>query len=162
LSDFSRVEKELIRQLSNPASEAFQSCETAVLARLVHLIERNVDAWQQLNSYDLFLAATKGDNSGALKKDRNMLLENIARIAAHAGILHWKIWGKIAYAVAVSFDPRASTMSMPAEHTMPLSKRSTRSSRGMRKQGVVVDGAENLPPTSFSRSMSRRKSPRLN
>jgi len=34
-----------------------------------------------------------------LEKNRNMLLENIARIVAHVGILHWKIWGEIAYAV---------------------------------------------------------------
>ncbi|POR33002.1 Kinesin-like protein bimC [Tolypocladium paradoxum] len=62
----------------------------------------------------------------------------------------------------ISPDQHAGIMSMPAEHTMPLLKRSTRSSRGMMKQGVVVDGRENLPPTTCSQNMSRRKSQRLN
>jgi hypothetical protein len=107
----SRVERELTGQLSNPASEAFQTCETVVLARLGHLIERNINAWEHLSSYDLFLAAAKGpkrpglrnrdraDHGRGLEKDQNMLLDNIARIVAHVGILHWKIWGEIAYAV---------------------------------------------------------------
>lgn len=111
LSELSRVEKDLTERLSNPASEAFQMCETAVLARLGHLIERNTNAWGHLNTYDLFLAAAKGPKgrwpgnrnraeSGRVSdRNRNMLLENIARIAAHVGILHWKIWGEIAYAV---------------------------------------------------------------
>ncbi|KAH7320020.1 P-loop containing nucleoside triphosphate hydrolase protein [Stachybotrys elegans] len=63
---------------------------------------------------------------------------------------------------AINFEPRASTMFMPAEHTMPLFKRSTRMTRGMKKQGMLVEGPENLPPTDFSQSMSKRKSPRLN
>ncbi|POR35679.1 Kinesin-like protein bimC [Tolypocladium paradoxum] len=67
---------------------------------------------------------------------------------------------------AISFDPRVSTMSMPADHTMPILKRSTKAARpGARKGSMVVEGRENLLPLTtevFSQSMSRRKSPRLN
>lgn len=64
---------------------------------------------------------------------------------------------------AIGFDPRSSIISIPVEHTLPVLKRTT---RGMRKQGavsgVVVEGRENMPPATFSRSVSRRKSPRIN
>lgn len=67
----------------------------------------------------------------------------------------------------INFDPRTSIMSMPAEHTMPLFKRSTRATRSMRKPvgpAVVLEGRENEVPatTMFEQSVSRRKSPRLN
>ncbi|KAF7537623.1 hypothetical protein G7Z17_g12820 [Cylindrodendrum hubeiense] len=65
----------------------------------------------------------------------------------------------------IGFDPRASVMSMPAERTMPLFKqRSTRATRSTKKKAgsVIVEGSENLPLADFSRSASRRKSPRLN
>ncbi|KAK7416644.1 Kinesin-related motor protein [Neonectria punicea] len=66
----------------------------------------------------------------------------------------------------IGFDPRQSVMSMPPERTMPLFKaRSTRATRSTKKQAagsVVGAGSENLPLTDFSRSISRRKSPRLN
>lgn len=63
---------------------------------------------------------------------------------------------------AISFDPHASTMSMPADLTLPLFKRSTRAARGIKKPGVLVEGRENLPLTVFPQGASRRKSPRLN
>ncbi|CAM1504498.1 Fc.00g020890.m01.CDS01 [Cosmosporella sp. VM-42] len=64
----------------------------------------------------------------------------------------------------IGFDPRASTMSMPAEHTMPLFKRSTRATRSTRKPAPIGEGRENVMPTPtiFEQSVSRRKSPRLN
>lgn len=58
----------------------------------------------------------------------------------------------------LGFDPRASTMSMPPEHTMPSFKKPLRG-RGLKKQPVLPEGRENMP---FEQSLSRRKSPRLN
>lgn len=65
---------------------------------------------------------------------------------------------------AIGFDPRASTMSMPADSTIPLLKHSARPARGAKKQALVVEGRENLPPTAaaFAQGLSKRKSPRLN
>lgn len=64
---------------------------------------------------------------------------------------------------SIGFDPRASIMSMPPERTMPLFKRSTRVTRNTAKpSSVLVEGSENLLPTTFEHSASRRKSPRLN
>lgn len=63
----------------------------------------------------------------------------------------------------LGFDPRASTMSMPAEHTMPsFRKPSSRVARAIRKQPVLVEGRENLPIATLEQGLSRRKSPRLN
>lgn len=62
---------------------------------------------------------------------------------------------------ALSFDPRASTMSMPPEHTMPSFKRPLKSIRSIKKQPVVAEGRENML-VGFEQSLSRRKSPRLN
>lgn len=67
---------------------------------------------------------------------------------------------------SIGFDPHVSTMSVPADHTMPMMKRSTKAARlGARKGSVAAEGRENLLPLTtevFSQSMSRRKSPRLN
>lgn len=63
------------------------------------------------------------------------------------------------------FDSRASTISMPADNTLPMFKHAARATRGTKRQGgVLVEGRENLPLTAtvFSQSISRRKSPRLN
>ncbi|KAJ6788279.1 hypothetical protein PWT90_09832 [Aphanocladium album] len=66
----------------------------------------------------------------------------------------------------LGFEPRASTMSMPADNaTVPLFKRSTRTVRttvGVKRPGVAVEGRENYPPSSLTGAGSKRKSPRLN
>lgn len=68
----------------------------------------------------------------------------------------------------INFNPRQSTMSMPAEHTIPLFKRSTRATRSTKKPTTTMvavgEGMENVVPTTtiFEQSISRRKSPRLN
>jgi kinesin family member 11 len=67
---------------------------------------------------------------------------------------------------SLMFDPSASIMSNSNDNTVPLFRRSTRSKapKGLKKQGSVValDGRENVPPSLFSQSASKRKSPRLN
>jgi kinesin family protein 11 len=64
----------------------------------------------------------------------------------------------------INFDHRASNTSAPADLTMPLFKRSTRTTRGAKKQSAdgVGEGRENVPLTTFSENAARRKSPRLN
>lgn len=61
----------------------------------------------------------------------------------------------------INFGGRASTVSMPPEHTMPLLKRNTRATRSTKKQSLVGEGPENMLPPAFEPSASRRKSPRL-
>ncbi|KAH6609207.1 kinesin family member 11 [Trichoderma cornu-damae] len=66
-------------------------------------------------------------------------------------------------ASATSFNPSSSTTSLASENSMPLFKRSTRSTRAsMRKHSLLGEGRENLPLTALSESMARRKSPRIN
>lgn len=62
-------------------------------------------------------------------------------------------------------DHRASIASMPADATMPMSKRRhtrTSSSKGGLMRQVVGEGRENAMPEALAESLSRRKSPRLN
>ncbi|CEJ89131.1 hypothetical protein VHEMI04993 [[Torrubiella] hemipterigena] len=63
---------------------------------------------------------------------------------------------------AIGFDPRASTISTPAETTGPLFKRSSRLglARGIKKQ-AVSEGRENVPLTSSYPTGTKRKSARL-
>ncbi|TQV96224.1 kinesin family protein (BimC) [Cordyceps javanica] len=65
----------------------------------------------------------------------------------------------------LGFEPRASTISMPAEDaTIPLLKRSTRTVRGVagvKRPGVAAEGRENFPPSALTAVGSKRKSPRL-
>jgi kinesin family protein 11 len=72
--------------------------------------------------------------------------------------------GAATAATIANFDPRASIMSMPADHSVQLFKRNSRVTRGMKKQslGMVVEGRENLPLATLDESLSRRKSPRTN
>ena len=65
----------------------------------------------------------------------------------------------------IGFDSKPNAMSISGDLTMPLLKHSTRTTRGMKRQGVtdgVGEGRENVPLPAFSRSLSKRKSPRLN
>ncbi|KAG6141048.1 hypothetical protein E4U10_007602 [Claviceps purpurea] len=66
---------------------------------------------------------------------------------------------------AAAFDPRASIMSMPPEHTLPSFKKPTTRgavSRMVARQPALMEGRENMVPGRFEQSLSRRKSPRLN
>ncbi|KAG5918731.1 hypothetical protein E4U42_006758 [Claviceps africana] len=65
---------------------------------------------------------------------------------------------------AAAFDPRASTTSMPPEHTMPSFKKPTsRLTRGVARPPAGMEGRENMLLASFEPGgLSRRKSPRLN
>ncbi|GAO19758.1 uncharacterized protein UV8b_02803 [Ustilaginoidea virens] len=62
---------------------------------------------------------------------------------------------------ASSFDPRASATSLPIEYTAPGFDKPTCRMKGAAKQSVLLEGRENMPPTTFEQSLSRRKSPRL-
>lgn len=65
----------------------------------------------------------------------------------------------------IGFEPKPRTLSMSGDLTMPLLKHSTRLTRGTKRQGItegVGEGRENVPIPAFSRSLSKRKSPRLN
>lgn len=62
------------------------------------------------------------------------------------------------------FDPSASTMSaVPPtdDNTVPLVKKSTSRIPSKQIKKVHLDGVENMPPSEFSQSARRRKSPRL-
>lgn len=62
------------------------------------------------------------------------------------------------------FDPTASTMSaVPPtdDNTVPLVKKSTSRIPSKQIKKVHLDGVENMPPSEFSQSARRRKSPRL-
>ncbi|PTB68212.1 kinesin-like protein [Trichoderma citrinoviride] len=63
----------------------------------------------------------------------------------------------------ISFESGSSTMSAGSADSIPLFKRSGRSTRAsLRKHSLLPEGRENLPMTALAESMARRKSPRMN
>jgi len=66
---------------------------------------------------------------------------------------------------SIAFDASASTLSLQADNTMPLFRRSTRQPKKQAVKGrgavAAMEGRENVPPSAFTQSLSRRKSPRL-
>ncbi|KAK4442471.1 kinesin-like protein bimC, partial [Podospora aff. communis PSN243] len=65
---------------------------------------------------------------------------------------------------SIMFEPSESIMSLPAmsDNTVPATKRTTRSRLARKKVvSTVAEGLENVPPSAFAQSMSKRKSPRL-
>ncbi|KAK1247634.1 hypothetical protein MKX07_000522 [Trichoderma sp. CBMAI-0711] len=63
----------------------------------------------------------------------------------------------------ISFESGSSTMSAASGDSLPLYKRSARSTRAsLRKHSLLPEGRENLPMTALAESMARRKSPRIN
>ncbi|KAL7811276.1 P-loop containing nucleoside triphosphate hydrolase protein [Trichoderma aethiopicum] len=62
----------------------------------------------------------------------------------------------------ISFESGSSTMSAGSGDSVPLYKRSARSTRAsLRKHSLLPEGRENLPMTALAESMARRKSPRI-
>ncbi len=64
---------------------------------------------------------------------------------------------------SLMFDPTASTLSLQADSTLPMYRRSSRVPRkhAKPKPMVSMEGRENVPLAAFLQSTSRRKSPRL-
>lgn len=62
---------------------------------------------------------------------------------------------------AIGFEPVASLLPFPSDHTMPLFKHSARTNRGTKKPNLS-EGRENVPISALVQSTHRRKSPRLN
>ncbi|OAA46958.1 kinesin related protein 2 [Metarhizium rileyi] len=91
------------------------------------------------------IAATRQSNAGPA--DRNMSLREVnPNVTAN-------LTG------ALTLDPRASTMSMPPEHTMSSLKKPIRGARSGRNQSVM-EGRENIM-VGLEQGLCRRKSPRL-
>uniref|UniRef100_A0A8H7TN36 Kinesin-like protein n=1 Tax=Bionectria ochroleuca TaxID=29856 RepID=A0A8H7TN36_BIOOC len=62
---------------------------------------------------------------------------------------------------AIGFEPLASHLPFPSDHTMPLFKHSARTNRGTKKPNLS-EGRENVPISALAQGTHRRKSPRLN
>lgn len=62
---------------------------------------------------------------------------------------------------AIGFEPLASHLPFPSDHTMPLFKHSARTNRGTKKPNLS-EGRENVPISALAQGAHRRKSPRLN
>lgn len=67
---------------------------------------------------------------------------------------------------AILFEPTASVLSVHQDNTIPMYRKSSRipgkASNTSLKPASAAGGLENVPPSVFAQSTSRRKSPRLN
>ncbi|OBT74885.1 hypothetical protein VF21_06748 [Pseudogymnoascus sp. 05NY08] len=94
-------ETSFVEALSNPSDQDFRESERAIFGQLGELVEYYVDAWQPLDIVALYKVAPvcpRGCKIHGKPKEFEPV-EEIARLIAYLGILHWNVWGKIVYLV---------------------------------------------------------------
>ncbi|KFY34076.1 hypothetical protein V494_07082 [Pseudogymnoascus sp. VKM F-4513 (FW-928)] len=100
-------EKCLAVTLSNSSHLDFRWHEQAVFKRLGELVQKYVDAWLSLDSLALYQVAPVCPNGCKTHAKRKVTdnLDEIARLIAYMGILHWNVWGKLVYLVNPNEHP---------------------------------------------------------
>lgn len=100
-------ENTLAETLSNPSNEQFRHSERRVFRRLEGFVQKYVNAWQPLDSVTLYKVAPVCPNGCKIHGEPKEMerLDEMARRIAHLGILHWNVWGKIAYLVIPNERP---------------------------------------------------------
>lgn len=113
----SDLEEELSRKLSQIDGDAFQDVETYFHRRLLQELAKHVKGLKNLTGVGLFEVATGGrvqgpgrtvgafpareqhlDLPGAGREPRDVGgIDDIATRLAHLGLLHWRVWGDLAY-----------------------------------------------------------------
>lgn len=113
----SDLEEELSRKLSQIDGDAFQDVETYFHRRLLQELAKHVKGLKNLTGVGLFEVATGGrvqgpgrtvgafpareqhlDLPGAGREPRDEGgIDDIATRLAHLGLLHWRVWGDLAY-----------------------------------------------------------------
>jgi hypothetical protein len=100
-------EESFAKALSNPSNQEFRESERTVLGHLGELVREYVDAWQPLDSVALYKVAPVCPRGCKIHSKPRKLepLDEIARLIAYLGILHWNVWGKIVYLVNPNEHP---------------------------------------------------------
>ena len=96
-------ESHLAFHLSNPRSNMYQEAENRVLAQLFPTLQKLVETYTTLTSFQIFEAATAKTAPGVKANGAKEETTEIATRIAHIGILHWRVWAPLAYLV----DPDA-------------------------------------------------------
>ncbi|OBT85545.1 hypothetical protein VE02_05386 [Pseudogymnoascus sp. 03VT05] len=94
-------ETSFVEALSNASNQEFRESERAIFGQLGELVQFYVDAWQPLDIVALYRVAPvcpRGCKIHGKPKEFEPV-EEIARLIAYLGILHWNVWGKIVYLV---------------------------------------------------------------
>jgi hypothetical protein len=104
-------ETSFVDALSNPSNQDFRESERAIFEELGELVQYYVDAWQPLDMVALYKVAPvcpRGCKIHGKPKEFEPV-EEIARLIAYLGILHWNVWGNIVYLVNPHEHPNHSS-----------------------------------------------------
>jgi hypothetical protein len=125
----SDLEEELSRKLSQLDGDAFQDVEAYFNRRLLQELAKRVKDLKNLSGVGLFEVATGGRVQGlartcdALRAREQRLevpgtsreprdeggIEDMATRLAHLGLLHWRVWGELAYSDELVVDMATCT-----------------------------------------------------
>lgn len=105
------IEDRLMVNLCNPDPQFYHDVEQAFYSRLLAELGHRVRDFKGLSGVGLYSAATEtrtapnnlhgrvGDQMDASPEDAG--IEDMATRLAHVGILHWRVWGPLAYSNAI-------------------------------------------------------------
>ncbi|KAH6668312.1 T-complex protein 11-domain-containing protein [Halenospora varia] len=97
LTHLRQIESDLTLHLSNPRSRVYQEAETHVLNQLGPVLKKLVINYTSLTSLQIFEAATLPGTPPTPENRPKDEISEIAKRIAHIGILHWRVWGPLAY-----------------------------------------------------------------
>lgn len=113
------LEEELSKKLSEINADAFQDVEVYFHRRLLQELAKRVNDLKNLSGVGLFEVATGGRIQGFTRQGREQHLtvagagrdpreeagiEDMATRLAHLGLLHWRVWGELAYSDELDLD----------------------------------------------------------
>jgi hypothetical protein len=100
LTHLQQIESDLTLHLSNPRSRVYQEAETHVLNQLGPVLKKLVINYTPLTSLQIFEAATLPGTPPNPENGPKDEISEIAKRIAHIGILHWRVWGPLAYVLS--------------------------------------------------------------
>lgn len=113
-SMLSTFEEKLLESVSQVESQAYREVEQAFQSRLMSELAGKVREFKALSGVSLFAVATGGrvpnstgnnshsqparDSDSSLRDDQDEGgIDDMATRLAHLGVLHWRVWGQVAY-----------------------------------------------------------------
>jgi hypothetical protein len=94
---FGEMERILSEKLSHVESDTFQDVEACFHERLFEELARRVKEFRNLSEVGLFSVATRSKAPAVRVAGQIQTLQDLATQLAHLGLLHWRVWGKLAY-----------------------------------------------------------------
>ncbi|KAH8800765.1 hypothetical protein F5884DRAFT_890438 [Xylogone sp. PMI_703] len=104
LSELPAFEKRVGSHISNACSPVYQEAEKVILSQLYRRLKMLVEAYMPLSNLQVSDAATSPRKANGIVShipvdvpaDKEPIIDMATRVA-HIGVLHWRVWGPLAY-----------------------------------------------------------------